>query len=57
MSRAEWIRDLEAAERELGEAKTVAKVRGIQQRIKQIKTYIAQLKEVATNPITEEAKV
>ena len=45
MTRAEWLRDLDSAKRELGEAKTVAKVRGIQQRIKQIKNYIAHTKE------------
>lgn len=45
MSRAEWLRDLDSAERELGEANTVARVRGIQQRIKEIKIYIAHTKE------------
>ena len=40
MSRAEWLRDLASAECELGEAKTVQKVRAIQIQIRQIKHYL-----------------
>lgn len=42
MSRSEWLRDLAAAERELGEAVTERQARAIQIRIKQIKHYLAQ---------------
>jgi hypothetical protein len=45
MSADEWRRDLEAAERELKEAKTISKVRAIQIRIKQIKHYLSFFNE------------
>lgn len=41
----EWRRDLEAAERELAEAKTISKIRAIQIRIKQIKHYLSFFNE------------
>ena len=40
LSHVEWLRDLASAERELGEAKSVQKVKSIQVRIRQIKHYI-----------------
>lgn len=45
MTADEWRRDLVAAERELVEAKTVNKIRAIQQRIKQIKHYLSFFNE------------